>query len=371
MILRIEDLRGPCSTILTAVDSNEISQLTETLELKVRNNKLLMSVTNKEYYVRVAIDIGSDVDFHATVNANLFLKLIAQTTTDTIEFQVEGNSLIIKGNGRYKLPLIFEDDKLLELPEITLNNVTSEFNISGSILNSILVNNGKQIGLGIISKPVQKFYYVDENGALTFTSGACINNFKLDSPVKMLLNQRLVKLFKLFRNDEVRFKMSQDSLSEEIIQTKVSFESSSILVTAVISCDDTLMHSVPVNAIRARGNSNYPYSVVINRAELLETLGRLSLFSTKDISSYIMLNFFSDNVDIYDVRKENKETLYYKNKESSIQEEYNATLDIVELKAIVETCSEEFITFRFGDSQAFLLCREGIVNVIPEIHPLG
>src|SRR5574344_1393384 len=138
MILRIEDLRGPCSTILTAVDSNEISQLTETLELKVKNNRLLMSVTNKEYYVRVAIDIGSDFDFHATVNANLFLKLIAQTTTDTIEFQVEGNSLIIKGNGRYKLPLIFEDDKLLELPEITLNNVTSEFNISGSILNSIL-----------------------------------------------------------------------------------------------------------------------------------------------------------------------------------------------------------------------------------------
>ena len=71
MIIRIEDLKNISQTILAAVDSNELSVLTETLELKVDNNILYMNVTNREYYASVKLNMKNEENFHATVNANL------------------------------------------------------------------------------------------------------------------------------------------------------------------------------------------------------------------------------------------------------------------------------------------------------------
>ena len=215
MIIRIEDLKSISQTILTAVDSNELSIITETLELLIKDNVLYMNVTNREYYAQVKLKMENEEEFHATVNANLFLKLVSQITTDTVEFSIDGNSLVIKANGNYKLPLIYDDDKLLELPKINIDNVTAEFDVSGDTLVSILQYNSKQLNVGTISKPVQKMYYVDENGAITFTNGACINNFTLEKPIKILLNNRLVKLFKLFKGKSVHMSVGYDPISED------------------------------------------------------------------------------------------------------------------------------------------------------------
>ena len=74
MIIKSEILKKYCNTILQAVDSNDLSILTETLELMTYGDTLLMSVTNKEYYAQVKLPLSTSEAFHATVNANLFLK---------------------------------------------------------------------------------------------------------------------------------------------------------------------------------------------------------------------------------------------------------------------------------------------------------
>ena len=110
LILKRELFQKYCTDILSAVDSNELSILTETLELKTLNNTLVMSVTNREYYAKVIIPIENVLELQATVNANLFLRLIAQISTPEIELSVTDNFLVVKGNGLYKLPLIFDGD---------------------------------------------------------------------------------------------------------------------------------------------------------------------------------------------------------------------------------------------------------------------
>lgn len=371
MIIRIEDLKNISQTILTAVDSNELSIITETLELKVNNNTFYMNVTNREYYAQVRLPMLNEEDFHATVNANLFLKLISQITTDTVEFSISGNCLVIKANGMYKLPLIYDNDKLLELPIININNITSEFDIDGDILVSILHYNSKQLNIGAISKPVQKMYYVDDKGAITFTSGACINSFNLEKPVKMLLNNRLVKLFKLFKGSKVHFTIGYDALSEDIIQTKVKFESDNILITAILSCDDTMINSVPVNAIRGRAETDYIYSVNFNKELLLQTINRLLLFTTstsKELTAYCIFEFNNNEVVVSDMDKENKEIIKYNNDLTNITETYTAIIDLNDLKGTLDTCIEQYVTFKFGDEQAILICRGNVTNVIPELH---
>lgn len=368
MILRTEDLQQNCSILIQALDSNALSPITETLELVTDNGVMYMNITNKEYYVRVRISTGNTESLKATVNANLFLKLIAQMTTDTIELKVVDNSLMVKGNGTYKIPLIYEGETLLNLPEIIINNVTNEFSIPASTLHSVLQFNSKQLTMGTISKPVQKLYYIDDKGCITFTSGACVNSFMLNQPIKILLNDRLVKLFKLFKGGDVSFTLGYDNISEDIIQTKVKFEANDITITAVLSCDDTLLRSVPEAAIRGRANAEYPYSVTINKDSLIQTINRLLLFGGKDVVNlYSTFKFKKDSVTVYDVRNDNKEDLYYINSTADIEDEYSTILDFADLKATLETCNEQYINIHFGNNVAIVLSRGNVKNIIPEV----
>lgn len=371
MILRIEEIQSACGKILAAVDSNTLSVLTETLQLKAVEKDLYISVTNREYFAQVKIPMSENIDFHATVNANLFLKLISQTTTDTIEISVVDNYLILKGNGTYKLPLIFDGDGLLELPEITIDNPTVNFEMDSNALLSMIQYNSKELSKGIISKPIQKLYYMDEEGCVTFTTGACVNSFSLAKPVKILLNDRLVKLFKLFKGERVNFTLGYDAISDEIMQTKVRFETASIVITAILSCDDTMLSQFPYRAVRGRANANYPYSININREQLIQTITRLLLFSSansaKDvIKPFAVFDFKADSVVVHDTKKENKEEIFYTNSTSGVDDVYSALLDLNDVKSTLETCTEQYVTIHFGDGAAIVLSRGNIKNVIPE-----
>jgi hypothetical protein len=368
-IIRTEDLKDICSKILTAVDSTELSIVTETLELIANGDTLTVGVTNREYYAEVKFKLDEEQNFHATVNATLFLKLVSQITTDTIELGVDGNSLVVRGNGTYKLPLIFDGEELLKLPKIEIENKTAEFAISADILNSILHYNSKELTKGIISKPVQKLYYVDEFGAITFTNGACVNSFTLPQPIKVLFNNRLVKLFKLFKEGNVQFTMGHDALSEDIIQTKVQFSNGNVTITAVLSCDDTLLNSVPVKAIRSRANNEYPYSINISKSALVQTINRLTLFNAEGAFSkpYGTFEFGEDNVVVYDSQKENKEIVMYNNDGSKVNGVYEAVFNLADLKTTIETCNEPYLCINFGDSSAMVISRGNVKNVIPEV----
>ena len=105
-----------------------------------------------------------------------------------------------------------------------------------------------------------------------------------------------------------------DALSDDIIQTKVKFENKDISITAILSCDDTLLKSVPVSAIRGRAEYLYPYQVSLNKDALLQTINRLLLFtslaSSKElVRPFSTFEFKSNEVVIWDGKKENCESI--------------------------------------------------------------
>lgn len=370
MILSTKTFKELCSTVLSATDSSELSALTETLELKTSGKTLLLNVTNREYYCSVKFELDHEEEFHATVNANLFLKLIAAVTTETIEITVHDTYVNVKANGNYKIPLIFDNDKLMEVPEITIQNKTTEMNIGGDILQSILNYNSKELLKGTIAKPVQKMFYVDEKGCITFTSGACVNSFTLEKPIKILLKSKLVKLFKLFKDSAVKFTLGYDPISNTMIQTKVMFENPTIKLTAITECDSSLLNSVPVAAIRGRAEFAYPHSVVLSRVALMEAINRLLLFSAgygtkQNLKPYSLFEFKSGSVTVYDSNKENTETLKYQNG-SNVTQEYSMTLDLVDFKTVLDGCTDDYVTLSFGNHQAAVLKRSNIVNICAE-----
>ena len=370
MLIKTEEFKKIGSLILSSIESNEVSTLTETLELKTEGKTLHLNITNKEYYMSVNFELDHEEEFYATVNANLFLKLVSQVTAQYIELTLKDTYVSVKANGEYKIPLIFDNDHLLELPVINIENTMIEMNISGEILESILNFNSKELLKGTIAKPVQRMFYVDNEGCITFTSGACVNSFTLEQPIQLLLNQRTVKLFKLFKNQMVKFTFGVDALSETLIQTKVRFEIPGVTLTVITNCDDELLRSVPVSAIRGRATFEYPHTVTLSRQMLSETINRLLLFSSgygskQNIKPYSSFNFVNNQVTICAADKQNKETITYQNASEDI--EYNLMLDLVDFKTVLDGCNEEFVTLKFGNRKCVVLVRGQISNIIPEV----
>lgn len=365
MIIRTELFQDACKKILEAVDSNVATIVSETLELEAHGDMLHLNVTNREYYVRVSLALTEQVNFRAVVSANLFLNLIAKITTKDLELTTTDTMLLIKGNGEYKIPLIYDGEKLVELPLIKIGEVTNEFTISNDILQSILKYNTKELQKSGLKQPVQKMFYIDEHGAITFTSGACVNSFTLEKPIKFLLNEKIVKLFKLFKSDNVEFKMGFDSISGGLTQTKVQFKNNEVELTTIIQTSSDLVNGVPVTAIRRMAEEAHNYRITVDKQALLSAIERLSLFAKKDVATlYSCLVFNPQNVTIYDSKKENYETIGYIS--GSIDGTYECGVNTNDLKLTLSLCEDTHVTFNFGNHRSMVIDRPQVKNILPE-----
>lgn len=374
MKISSKEFKEVCSVVMTATDSSELSLLSETLELKAEGKYLYLNTTNKEYYMSARFELENDETFHAAVNAAFFLKLVAAITADSIELTCHDTYLEIKTNdGKYKLPLIFENDKLIEVPVITIDNPTVEMNVSGAILESIVNYNTKQLDLGSMPKPVQKMFYIDEQGCITFTTGACVNSFTLEKPVRVLVNRRLVPLFKLFKNDMTKFTLGYDALTEDIIQTKIAIQTDKLTLVAITGCDDNLLAAVPVAGLRGRANKAYDNAVVVSVNDFIGAINRLMLFTAGyggkvNLKPYGDFEFSNGAVTVYDPDRTSNEVIRYQNG-TSVENACTIKLDLSELKKILDSCIEQYITINFGESEpCVVIARNAIKNVFPRIR---
>lgn len=367
MILKTKSLQDVAKKALSAIDTTIASSITEVVELRSTGSSLTVNITNNEYYVSSIIETTSNEELLAVVNAKIFLGLVSKITTDEIELSTTSDTLIVKGNGTYKLPFVFENDSLVKVNPITIQEVTSEFSLSSSILKSISKYNSKEFLKSGLRKSTQKMYYIDEEGAITFTSGACVNKFTLPQKIRFVVVEKIAKLFSLFDSDEVKFRFGYNSF-QQVRQAVIELSNATTKLVAIIGDNEFLLNSVPTKAIRQRANETYSHSVVIDRNTLLDALDRISLFSQVDVYvAYTHLVFTNEDLTIYDTKKTNHEKIEYA--ETKMNQEpwtYTCLVDSNDLKIALETCTSQYITLNFGNKQAINLVYENVINIMPE-----
>lgn len=369
MIIETEKLKSACKKILDAVDTSSGDIITSALlELKATHNTLVLNVTNTEYFVSVKIPCLNDEDLHAVVNAKVFLNLIAKITTPEIQLDLKDFVLAIKGNGQYKLPLVYNADGNLEtLSEIKIDEVTNNFKIPTKTLQSILKFNIKEVQKRGITNEVQKMFYIDEKGALTFTQGACVNTFELAEPVKFLLTEKIVKLFKLFSSETVDFTLGFSSSQNGIITRKASFKTEDVEISTLISSDEKIINSFPVFNIRNLANKSYNYNIVVDRLLILESINRLSVFDkATNVNQYLNFKFSNHKITISDANDDNKETIVFNTDVDINDFEYEAMLQVNSLRVALESFTSQYVSICFGDSRSMTFIADSIKYIVPE-----
>jgi hypothetical protein len=321
--------------------------------------------------------LDGPTDFHAVVDASLFLSLISGITTETFDISVNASHIVVKaGKSSYKLAMIFENEKLMQLPTITIENKTVEMQISNDILSSILNINSKELlklkGAAVVNE-LQKLYYIDETGCFTFTTGACLNAFNLEKPVRLLLNDRIVKLFKLFKED-VHFTLGVDLAASGMQSfTKISLETADTYLAALVNCDNELISKIqgPCTATKRYIAEAYDYRLVLSANELYGAISRLQSFNKNNKSAMepaatqpIDVTISGTDFIIKD-RFENVEVVAIENG-SYVSGTYDFSVNLVDLKLVTDTCRTEHITFNCGNGRSIVINRGPVSNLIPE-----
>ena len=372
MIIKTKDFQEVANKILFAAD---LDANAANLEVVAKDTNLYLNVTNKEYYVSCKFELAEATEFTATVDASLFLDLVSQITSETFGLTIEGNAVIVtNGKSKYKLPMIYDNDKLMALPPIRIMNKTVEMPISWDILDSIVTVNSKEVAKvkKMDVNELQKMYYIDETGCFTFTTGACVNAFELEKPVKLLLNERIVKLFKLFKED-VLFSLGQDPLPNGTTRTKITLETPNVYLAAIITSDDMLINKVQKPCIQTKRFLDEPYAhhVVLSAKEVSAAISRLMLFTKNSVDkvnmAFIPATCTMDNDELV-LRDKfgNIETVTVENG-SYVDESYSMAVNLADIKLIVDSCKNDHVTMNCGNHKAVVFVRGNISNLIPEL----
>lgn len=374
MILKTKNFQEVANKILLAVG---VDKAAANLELAAKDTKLFLRVTNREHYVAVAFNLENPTEFRAVVDANLFLNLISGISTEEFELEIKDTIVVVKaGRSSYKLAMIYENDQLMKLPVIKLDpdQVTVNMSISNDILMSILNVNSREVQKAkkVEVNELQRYYYIDETGCFTFTTGACINAFTLEKPVKLLLTDKVVKLFKLFSSD-VFMSYGHHVNTDNSLQPIVVFQTEDVYVATRLLSDETCIQKVkaPCDAMKALAKEVYEHNLVLSATDLSAAINRLLMFhknsNTKADLSFVpaSVEFSNTELTISDISGDNKEVVTVENG-SSTAGGYSMGVNLIDLKAVLDSCKNEHITMNCGNHKSIIICRANISNVIAE-----
>ena len=374
MILKTKLFQEAANKILVAVG---LDRANANLELAAKSNALFLRVTNREQYAAVKFELEEPTDFRAVVDANLFLNLISGINTEEFELNINDTNVVVKaGRSSYKLAMIYENDQLMKLPIIKLDpdQITVNMSISYDILMSILNVNGKEIQKAkkLDVNELQRYYYIDETGCFTFTTGACVNAFTLEKPIKLLLTDKTVKLFKLFSTD-AWLSYGHNVNPDGSLQPIAVFQTEDIYIATRILNDETYVQRVkaPCDAMKNLVKEVYDHNLVLSATDLSSAINRLLMFY-KNSSAKADLNFVPANISfnnteltISDISGNNMEVVTIENG-SSTPGGYSMGINLIDLKFVLDSCKNEHITLNCGNHKSIIICRANISNVIAE-----
>lgn len=374
MILKTKNFQEAANKILMAVG---VDKAAANLELAAKDTALYLRVTNREYYCAVKFELETPTEFRAVVDANLFLNLISGISTEEFELKINETNVVVKaGKSSYKLAMIYENDKLMKLPIIKLDKeqVTVDMSISNDILMSILNVNGKEIQKAkkLDVNELQRYYYIDETGCFTFTTGACVNAFTLEKPIKLLLTDKVVKLFKLFSTD-VWMSYGHNVNADGSLQPIVVFQTEDIYVATRLLNDETCIHKIkaPCDAMKKLVKEVYDHNLVLSATDLSAAIARLLMFyknsSAKADLSFVpaVVTFDDAELTVADLSGDNKEVIIVENG-SVTPGGYSMGVNLIDLKAVLDSCKNEHITMNCGNKKSIIINRGTISNVIAE-----
>ena len=161
--------------------------------------------------------------------------------------------------------------------------------------------------------------------------------------------------------------------ADNSLQPIVVFQTEDVYVATRLLSDETCIQKVkaPCDAMKALAKEVYEHNLVLSVTDLSAAISRLLMFhknsSVKADLSFVpaSVEFSNTELTISDLSGDNKEVITIENG-SSTPGGYSMGVNLIDLKAVLDSCKNEHITMNCGNHKSVILCRGHISNVIAE-----
>lgn len=352
MRIKTIKLQEMLSKAVKGVGNNKLLPITSLMALEVKDGVFTIITTDSNNYLYVFDKIESEDEFYATIEADTFSKLVARTTSDTIDLTIDGNILKVTGNGTYTiaLPLEPETGENVKYPDPAR---TGEKGEQIGELNTTLIKTTmaslKPALATTMEIPCYTGYYVGDVMLATDTNQiSSMNVAAFTTP--SLITVEMMNLLDVVVDGELKAYLNGN---------KLMFESEhSIVYGSVLNGIDNYQ----VDIIRGLVEKEFPSMCSLDKDSVLQLIERIALFVDTFDDGVIGIDFTSDGVVFSNKNSSGVELVPYI--ESVEFKEFSGEIDLNAFRAQVKAQSSGTIELWYGDDKSIKLVDNDLTAII-------
>lgn len=249
----------------TIASNNKMLPITCMMCLKVEDGKLIVVTTNNSDYMYADIPIENE-PFYVVVDNDVFTKLVARTTSETITLTLVDYALVVNGNGVYTIELpVDENGALIKYPD-PVDGITTKpesiCTLNKEDIDIIKKTNKANVSQSL-AEPCYTGYYMSDKVITSDRSVICCSDIKV-SDTPLLINSTVVDALK---GDKVTISKVDDT-------ALLFYNDAYIIYTHIMEG----VEDYNAEAIKGLLDTQLNYSCNVSKPDLLNALNRLSLF---------------------------------------------------------------------------------------------
>lgn len=328
---------------------NKLLPITSMMAIELKSNKLTLTTTDTANTLKIIADKIQGDDFYVVVPVDVFSKLVAKTTVETITLTLKENSLEVKGNGVYNIALPMDEEGLVRFPEYSFSKrgvVQRSLNLT-SIKNILNIN--KAAIAKTIETPCLCGYYIGERVLTTNETVICFNDMNLLG-IDVLISPTTMELLAL---------SPQEKIDCYYRDGWFLFETPEMILHGAEHDDKQLF---PVEDITSYLSQDFDSSCALPKALVQNVIDRLALFIEPYDKNGVYLTFTPEGLRISNKQSKSSELISYI--ESQDFKPFQCYIDINLLKSQIDAIPEEKFSLYYGHPAAVQLKCGKITQII-------
>lgn len=346
MQVKRDDLNKACNKV-ARIKSNKNFPISDYILLKFCSDskQLLVRATDNYVYVECTIACEGEVeDAEYIVEAGKFIKLIGKTTKDTIKFTKKDNTLQVKGNGSYKYELL--DDDFLDIPPFSEFDV---YDVDLKLLKPAMLDAIK-CKSSVLSIPLSAGICINKDSVWGTDGGIFVaHDFESGVNERIVIADNLCTLIPCLDDGSAVVYIDSEN-NKCAIQSESTLIYGSLVSGAELYPDLSRLFAITDRSI-----------LTINRAEVLQAIDRLSIF-TDETDSSISIAVIENGVGLT-VGGKSMEQVTLKHAHEVVPT--TLTVSMASLKHIVALMQNDYIEIQYARDEAncgALFISDGLVN---------
>jgi len=351
VLMDILELQEALHKVDKGVGNGKMLPITKYIEVIVEDSKIMFISTDLNIWVTsIADTVETMEEGRVVVLAHKFKNLIDKTTVNEVLLSTDGDTLIVKGNGEYRIETIDE-----EFPDYTLE-IEKEIKVkSEELIKNININ--KSAIDDEMVMPCLASFYIGDTMATTNSKKMCYNTnniLKTTDQQPFLLGRELADKLDVL-NGEVSVELTKDNA--------ILFTDRNTMIYGPLH--DGIENYPDIQSIVH--NFSFEGKVEINTSKLNNILGRLSIFKNTISTDGVTIKFAKNFMLLSDLKDKNKEFLNYTKKHKLI-EDFEIKLNIDYLVDILSSIPQEVVTLYFGEDSVVLLEMDNVNFVLASLE---